>query len=93
MLADCCANLYLDTSSSNSWIKFTAGLTLDQVFTTAINVVGPDRLIFGTDSSFFPRGWNGEIHRQQQSALDAIGLSADHQKKIFGDNFARVFTT
>ena len=93
MLADCCSNVYLDTSSSNSWIKFTPGLTLDQVFKTAINVVGPDRLIFGTDSSFFPRGWNGEVHRQQKSALDAIGVSADHQKKIFGENFARVFTT
>ena len=91
MLADCCPNVHLDTSSSNSWIKFTPGLTLEQVFKTALDVVGPDRLIFGTDSSFFPRGWNGEIHQKQKSALDAIGVSADSQKKIFSDNFARLF--
>jgi len=91
MLADCCSNVYLDTSSSNSWIKYQPGLTLDQVFKSALDVVGPDRLIFGTDSSFFPRGWNGEVHQQQKSALTAIGVSADHQNKIFGENFARIF--
>ena len=66
MLADCCPNVHLDTSSSNSWIKYTPGLTLEQVFKTALDVVGPDRLLFGTDSSFFPRGWNGEIYQQQK---------------------------
>jgi uncharacterized protein len=93
MLADCCPNVYLDTSSSNSWIRYTPGLTLDQVFKTALNVVGPDRLLFGTDSSFFPRGWNGEVHQKQKSALDAAGVSADHQKNIFGGNFARIFSS
>jgi len=92
MLADGCPNVHLDTSSSNSWIKFTPGLTLEQVFKAALDVVGPDRLVFGTDSSFFPRGWNGEIHRTQKSALDAIGVSADHQNRIFGGNFARLFS-
>jgi predicted TIM-barrel fold metal-dependent hydrolase len=92
MLADCCPNVCLDTSSSNSWIKYTPGLTLEQVFKSALDVVGPDRLIFGTDSSFFPRGWNGEIHQKQKSALDAIGVSADVQNKIFGENFARLFS-
>ena len=91
MLADGCPNVHLDTSSSNSWIKFTPGLTLDQVFETALNVVGPTRLIFGSDSSFFPRGWNGEIYQKQKSALDAIGVSADDQDKIFSGNFARIF--
>ena len=91
MLADGCANVHLDTSSSNSWMKFSPGLTLDQVFKTALNVVGPTRLIFGSDSSFFPRGWNGEIYQKQKTALDAIGVSAADQNKIFGENFARMF--
>jgi uncharacterized protein len=91
MLADCCANVYLDTSSSNAWMKYMPGLTLEQVFKSALDVVGPDRLIFGTDSSFFPRGWNGDVHQKQKSALDAAGVSADVQKKIFGENFARIF--
>lgn len=93
MLADCAPNVYLDTSSSNSWIKYTPALTLEQVFKTALDVVGPERLIFGTDSSFFPRGWNAEIRRQQESALNAIGVSAAAQNKIFGDNFASLFVS
>jgi predicted TIM-barrel fold metal-dependent hydrolase len=92
MLADSSPNVYLDTSSSNSWIKYTPGLTLEQVFKTALDVVGPDRLIFGTDSSFFPRGWNRDVHQKQKSALDAIGVSADVQNKIFSENFARLFS-
>lgn len=91
MVADCCPNVYLDTSSSNSWIKYTPGLTLEQVFKTALDVVGPDRLIFGTDSSFFPRGWHKLIYDQQRAALNAIGVGEPVQKKIFGENFARLF--
>ena len=91
MLADCCPNVHLDTSSSNGWIKYTPGLTLDQVFKTALDVVGPDRLLFGTDSSFFPRGWQKTIYDQQRVALNAIGAGEAVQKKIFGENFARLF--
>lgn len=92
MAADCASNVHLDTSSSNSWIKYTPGLTLEQVFKTALDVVGPDRLIFGTDSSFFPRGWNADVHQKQKSALDAIGVNAAMQNKIFGENFAQLFS-
>ena len=91
MLADLCPNVYLDTSSSNSWIKYTPGLTLEQVFQSALNVVGPDRLLFGSDSSFFPRGWNRSVYEAQKGALDKIGAPQDVQDKIFGGNFARLF--
>lgn len=91
MLADCCPNVHLDTSSSNSWIKYTPGLTLEQVLKTALDVVGPDRLVFGSDSSFFPRGWHKAIYDQQRTALNAIGVGADVQQKIFGENFSRLF--
>ena len=91
MLADLCPNVYLDTSSSNAWIKYTPGLTLEQVFQSALNVVGPDRLLFGSDSSFFPRGWNRSVYEAQKGALDKIGAPQDVQDKIFGGNFARLF--
>jgi predicted TIM-barrel fold metal-dependent hydrolase len=91
MLADLCANVWLDTSSSNSWMKYQPGLTLSTVFGQALAVAGPDRLLFGTDSSFFPRGWVADVHRQQSAALDEIGASAEVRGKIFGGNFDRVF--
>jgi predicted TIM-barrel fold metal-dependent hydrolase len=91
MLADCCPSVHLDTSSSNGWIKYVPGLTLEQVCKTALEVVGPERLLFGTDSSFFPRGWHRAIYDRQKAALDAIGVSADAQEKIFAANFDRLF--
>ena len=92
MLADLCPNVYLDTSSSNSWIKYTPGLTLEAVFSSALAVAGPDRLLFGTDSSFFPRGWNRDVYEKQKASLDKIGAPEDVQQKIFGGNFARLFS-
>ena len=90
MVADLCPNVVLDTSSSNGWIKYV-GLSLATVFRQALSVVGPDRLLFGSDSSFFPRGWVRDVHEQQSAALDEIGASAEVRGKIFGGNFERVF--
>lgn len=91
MVADMCANVYLDTSSSNSWIRYTPGLTLEAVFTTAAAVLGPSRLLFGTDSSFFPRGWNQEIYEAQVKAMEAAGLDTAARELILGANFAGLF--
>jgi predicted TIM-barrel fold metal-dependent hydrolase len=91
MAADMCPNIYLDTSSSNSWIRYTPGLTLEAVFSTALEVIGPSRLLFGTDSSFFPRGWQKGIYDQQKRALDALSVSASDQALIFAGNFDRLF--
>jgi predicted TIM-barrel fold metal-dependent hydrolase len=91
MAADACANVYLDTSSSNGWIKYTPGLTLEAVFKSALSVAGPRRLLFGTDSSFFPRGWQKAVYETQTAALAAVGVSAEDEALIFGGNFARLF--
>lgn len=91
MVASLCPNVLIDTSSSNSWITQTPGLSLEQVYQTALDVVGPERLLFGTDSSFFPRGWNREVYRQQKAALGNLGIAAAEQDKIFGGNFRRLF--
>jgi predicted TIM-barrel fold metal-dependent hydrolase len=91
MVADLCPNVLFDTSSSNGWIKYQPGLTLSDVFRQALAIAGPDRLLFGTDSSFFPRGWVKDVHEQQTRALADIGAGADVVDAIFGGNFDRVF--
>src|SRR6185503_1455032 len=92
MVADLCPNILFDTSSSNSWIKYHPGLTLADVFRRALDVLGPDRLMFGSDSSFFPRGWVKEIYAQQSAALDEISASAEVRARIFAENFTRIFS-
>ena len=79
-------------SSSNSWINYHPGLDLAAVFRQALWVVGPDRLLFGSDSSFFPRGWVKDIFEQQSAALDEVGATAEAREKIFGGNFDRMFS-
>jgi predicted TIM-barrel fold metal-dependent hydrolase len=91
MLADLCPNVIFDTSSSNSWIKYEPGLTLETVFKQSLAVLGPDRLIFGSDSSFFPRGWVKDVYAQQSSVLDALSVGHEVKEKIFGGNFDRLF--
>lgn len=92
MAASAAPNILLDTSSSNGWIKMHASLTLRDVFARALDVVGPNRLLFGTDSSFFPRGWQKGVFEDQQRVLDELKVSADDQSKIFGGNFEKVFS-
>lgn len=89
MLADLCPNVYLDTSSSNSWMRYE-GLNLQQIFQRALDVVGPSRLLFGTDSSFFPRGWNHEIFEAQTRALKELGVGSANARLILGENLERL---
>ena len=91
LVGDLCANVYLDTSSTNRWMAYHPSLTLADVFRQALAVTGPDRLLFGTDSSFFPRGWNREVYEGQVKALDTAGVDAGVRQCIFGDNFDRLF--
>lgn len=91
MLADLCPNVYLDTSSSNSWMRYEA-LDLPAVFRRALSVTGPSRLLFGSDSSFFPRGWNSEIVEVQTRALAALGIAGPEARMILGENLRRVLT-
>jgi uncharacterized protein len=91
MLADQCSNIYLDTSSSNHWMRYQPGhVTLREVFRHALEVAGPKRLLFGTDSSFFPRGWHHTIFEDQAKALYEIGTSEADARAIFGENLVRI---
>jgi uncharacterized protein len=85
MLADLCPNVYLDTSSTNHWMGYE-GLDLRAVFRRALDIIGAERLLFGSDSSFFPRGWNDEILRQQTTALYELGVEREQASRIFHTN-------
>jgi predicted TIM-barrel fold metal-dependent hydrolase len=91
MVADLCPNVYLDTSSSNSWMRYQEShLDLRQVFRHALEVIGPQRLLFGSDSSFFPRGWHAQVFEHQATALYELGVSHGDARAIFGENLLRI---
>ncbi len=88
MLADLCPNVYFDTSSSNRWMMYE-NLDLRSVFRRAIDVVGLERILFGTDSSFFPRGWHAAIFEEQTTALYELGLDQQQASQILRYNLER----
>jgi uncharacterized protein len=90
MLADLCPNVLLDTSSSNSWMRYE-GLDLKSVFRRVLDVAGPTRILFGTDSSFFPRGWNFEVYEAQTRALLDLGISTGDARRILETNLTDLF--
>jgi predicted TIM-barrel fold metal-dependent hydrolase len=94
MVSDLCPNVYLDTSSSNSWVKYQPEpLDLATVFRRALDVAGPSRVLFGSDSSFFPRGWHAQIFETQSKILEDLGISVDDAGHIFGGNLRRLLTS
>jgi uncharacterized protein len=91
MVADLCPNVYFDTSGSHQWMKYEpAPLDLVQVFRRVLDVVGPERLLFGTDSSFFPRGWQASVFEEQFDALAEVGVSREEAAAIAGGNLRRL---
>jgi predicted TIM-barrel fold metal-dependent hydrolase len=91
MAADAAPNIHLDTSSSNAWMRYHPGLTLAGVFRQAVEVAGSSRLLFGTDSSFFPRGWQRGVYEAQLAALNELRIDESGRGAILGGNFDRVF--
>jgi predicted TIM-barrel fold metal-dependent hydrolase len=92
MVADLCPNVLLDTSSSNGWMKYQSPeTTLARVFKQALAVAGAERPVFGTDSSFFPRGWVADVFQRQSAALQEAGADERVKQQIFGGNFDRLF--
>ena len=89
MLADLCPNVWLDTSSSNRWMRYE-NIDLRSVFERSINLIGEGRLLFGTDSSFFPRGWQAEIFKLQTTALYELGVNKEQAEQILNLNLERI---
>jgi predicted TIM-barrel fold metal-dependent hydrolase len=91
IVGDQCANVCVDTSSSNAWVEvMPIPLQLSDVFRAALRVFGPERILFGTDSTFFPRGWRRDIFEAQAQVLAAVGVSAEDARMIFGANAKRL---
>jgi len=86
-----CANVYIDTSGSNRWIRWMPfEIDLQGLFRKVVETVGPDRLIFGSDSSYFPRGFSVIYLRKQLEVCHSIGLDDASIEKIFYKNAAKL---
>ena len=86
-----CENIYVDTSSSNDWRKTQPHpLEMADIFERALGVFGTGRILFGTDSCVFPRGWRHDIFLTQREAMGACGLNGEEKAQVLGENAAHV---
>ncbi|MGD0802875.1 MAG: amidohydrolase family protein [Candidatus Bathyarchaeia archaeon] len=88
-------NVYMDSSGSNVWMKYLPqDLTLKDIFRHAIRAGGPNKILFGTDSTFFPRGFRYNILEEQYNAIQSLkrdGLINDEGiQNIFCGNHKRL---
>jgi len=91
MAGSMCGNVFVDTSSSNTWTATqTPPPTLAEVFERALSVFGPERILFGTDSNVFPAGWRTDRFAEQREALGAALASEEDREKVFGGNARRL---
>jgi hypothetical protein len=91
MAGSMCPNVFVDTSSSNDWMR-TQGTLLDlpDVFRSALQALGPERILFGTDSNVFPAGWRRDRWEIQREALAELGATAAEQELVFAGNARRL---
>lgn len=91
MLGMQCENVFVDTSSSNNWMSTqTSALTLAEVFHRTKAVFGAERLLFGTDSGAFPRGWRKDIFEAQLAAMHAAAFTEREIALVLGGNAERM---
>jgi predicted TIM-barrel fold metal-dependent hydrolase len=86
-----CPNVHIDSSGSNQWMLWMPfDLDIKGLFRKVIETVGPDRLIFGSDSSYFPRGFSSPYLREQVKTCRSMGLDEESIEKIFYKNAAKL---
>ena len=85
MAADTCPNIYLDTSSSNGWIRYHAGPDA-RTTSSAPRWPSSGRRDYSSAPTrrSFPRGWQRGVYEEQHAALDHAGVAAADQDAIFG---------
>lgn len=86
-----CANVCVDSSGTNNWLDHhVPAMTLEEVFERCLTAMGPQRVLFGTDSnSTAPyRTW---IRWMQQRTLEEMGLHEETRDLVMRGNAARIF--
>lgn len=86
-LAWACPNIYVDTSGSNQWTRFMPyPLTVRDLFLKFQQTIGAARILFGTDSEWFPRGFVHQYLDMQMRDCVELGFSGADIDLIFSGN-------
>jgi hypothetical protein len=86
-----CKNVCVDSSGTNNWMDYDQhGFTLAEVFDRTLTALGPERVLFGTDSGTMApyRKW---IAFQQRRTLEELGVTDRDRDLVLRANAVRIF--
>ena len=84
-----CPNVYVDTAGSNSWMAdHPSKPDLRAVFQKMLAAFGAARVLFGSASGMFPRGYRYDIVDNQTKLVQEMRIPLGEAKKIFYENSA-----
>jgi uncharacterized protein len=90
-LAYHCANVRVDTSGSGTWMRYLPQpLELPEVLGRLLDVFGPDRILYGSDSRHASEGYRHWLLQAHRQALEALKVPEDGRRAILGGNMARL---
>ncbi len=84
-----CPNVYVDSAGSNSWLAdHPSKPDLRAVFQKTLAAYGAGRILFGSASGMFPRGYRYDIVDNQTKLIQEMRIPLGDGKKIFYENMA-----
>ncbi|MFW9830355.1 MAG: amidohydrolase family protein [Candidatus Thorarchaeota archaeon] len=84
-------NVYVDTSGSNIWMHYIPYPSdLEGIIERTLKAGGPKRIVFGTDSSMFPRGFRYDILESQLRIFKRLKVSEEDIERIFAGNIREI---
>jgi len=90
-LAAAYSNVYVDTAGSLSWAaEYEPPLSLADIFRHTRDAIGAERILYGSDSGVFPRGYRADLLLAQIDAMIEAGYSAHEREDVLGGNLARL---
>jgi len=90
-LARACPNVYTDTAGSMGWTRWMPyDLSLKHLLRRAMETIGLERVIFGSDSSWFPRGFSVQYLKDLIRDCRALGIKDEEIQMILAGNAERI---
>jgi predicted TIM-barrel fold metal-dependent hydrolase len=66
---------------------------LADIFYQVKDAIGTERILFGSDSGVFPRGYRADLLLAQIDAMMEAGFSTSEREAVLGRNLARLIGT
>ena len=89
-----CPNVSIDTSGSNQWMRWMPyEMSLEMLFRKYRETIGPDRILFGSDSSSFPRGFVRRYLDDQIRAMVYVGFTEAEVDRVLYLNAKTLWDT